>query len=97
MNYFEFTKRFPDEKSAIDFIVEIEQLSGKLCITLILNLPNSIGSKSKCQRQEYNCFKTTAKKIFFRSLYFGEIYTPVIQNKAKYALPTVGDNKTTPV
>ena len=49
MNYFEFTKRFPDEKSAIDFIVEIEQLSGKLCITLILNLPNSIGSKSKCQ------------------------------------------------
>lgn len=31
MNYFEFTKRFPDENSAIDFIVETKYKDGYVC------------------------------------------------------------------
>lgn len=31
MNYFEFTKRFPDENSAIDFIVATKYKDGYVC------------------------------------------------------------------
>lgn len=49
MNYFEFTKRFPTEKSAIDFIIEKKYNGNYVC--------PKCGATHKIYRQKYDCRK----------------------------------------
>lgn len=58
MNYFEFTKRFPDENSAIDFIVATKYKDGYVCPKCGAYTKESI-IKTMI---EGNCIATTANR-----------------------------------